>query len=86
VASSNLIGLSWKLRRTALGLRQQDVAEQVGMSVTRYSQIERGESDPSAIDRQLIEEFLPPLPTLIASHMEEKSGVAPGHAPKQEER
>ena len=56
------IGLSWKLRRIAAGLRQQDVARSVGMSATRYSAIERGEQVASDMDCKLIERILPPLP------------------------
>ena len=41
-----MIRLALKLRRIALGLRQQDIAANVGMSTTRYSAIERGEIDP----------------------------------------
>ena len=56
------IGLLWKLRRVAAGLRQQDVARSVGISTTRYSAIERGEEDPTDMDRMLIEKTLPLLP------------------------
>jgi transcriptional regulator with XRE-family HTH domain len=56
------IGLLWKLRRVAAGLRQQDVARSVGISTTRYSAIERGEETPDETDRKLIEETLPLLP------------------------
>ncbi len=56
-------GLLWKLRRVAAGLRQQDVAVQVGVSTTRYSAFERGEALPSDTDVELIEKVLPPLPT-----------------------
>lgn len=41
-----MIRLSLKLRRIALGLRQQDIAAKVGMSTTRYSAIERAEIEP----------------------------------------
>ena len=58
-------GLNWKLRRIAAGLRQQDVASQVGISTTRYSAIERGEMKPSALDARLIERTLPNLPEQI---------------------
>jgi len=55
------IGLLWKLRRVAAGLRQQDVARSVGISTTRYSAIERGEETPNETDRMLIEKTLPLL-------------------------
>lgn len=54
--------LSWKLRRVAAGIRQQDMALRAGMSTTRYSAIERGEHAPSELESQLIDQFLPPLP------------------------
>ena len=41
------LGLEWKLRRIAAGMRQQDLAAEAGMSATRYSAIERGEAEPS---------------------------------------
>jgi transcriptional regulator with XRE-family HTH domain len=56
------IGLLWKLRRVAAGLRQQDVARSVGISTTRYSAIERGEEDATEMDCILIERILPLLP------------------------
>jgi DNA-binding XRE family transcriptional regulator len=56
------IELNWKLRRIAAGLRQQDIALQVGMSASRYSSIERGDIEPTAEDRQEIERALPSLP------------------------
>jgi len=56
------IGMLWKLRRVAARLRQQDVAAKVGVTTTRLSSLERGEDDPTEIERQLIERFLPPLP------------------------
>ena len=54
--------LVWKLRRVAGGLRQQDVSNGTGLTMTRYSAIERGECTPTEIEVGLIEEFLPPLP------------------------
>jgi len=59
------IVLAWKLRRIAAGLRQQDVAGRAGMSITRYSAIERGELQPSNQDREFIERILPPLPKQV---------------------
>jgi predicted transcriptional regulator len=56
--------LYWKLRRVAAGIRQQDVARNTGISVSRYSAIERGDVAPTELDRRLIERFLPPMPTL----------------------
>jgi transcriptional regulator with XRE-family HTH domain len=53
--------LSWKLRRVAAGIRQQDIALRAGMSTTRYSAIERGERVPSELEASLIDKFLPPL-------------------------
>jgi transcriptional regulator with XRE-family HTH domain len=53
--------LHWKLRRVAAGYRQQDVASRAGISTTRYSAIERGEQEPSDLDRKLLERILPPL-------------------------
>jgi transcriptional regulator with XRE-family HTH domain len=54
--------LSWKLRRVAAGIRQQDIALRAGMSTTRYSAIERGERVPSELEASLIDKFLPQLP------------------------
>lgn len=56
------IELNWKLRRIAAGLRQQDMASQVGMSTSRYSAIERGDVEPTAEEREDIEKSLPSLP------------------------
>jgi|HubBroStandDraft_6_1064221.scaffolds.fasta_scaffold106653_1 transcriptional regulator with XRE-family HTH domain len=58
-AKSN--ALHWKLRRIASDLRQQDVANRVGISATRYSGIERGEVTPTDLERQLLDVNLPPL-------------------------
>jgi len=60
------IGLMWRLRRIAAGRRQQDIASFVGIPTTRYSEFERGLREPSELDRQLIEELLPPLPTVVS--------------------
>lgn len=59
------IGLRWKLRRVAAGLRQQDVANGAGISTTRYSNIERGEQAPTEMEVRLVERLLPPLPSDI---------------------
>jgi transcriptional regulator with XRE-family HTH domain len=64
--------LGWKLRRIAAGLRQQDVALQVGISTTRYSAIERGELKPSDLDLKLIERTLPLLPGQLLASPEPK--------------
>lgn len=64
MASGAFSPLTWKLRRIAAGLRQQDIAARAGMSTTRYSAIERGETVPSELDHMLIEHSLPPLPAL----------------------
>jgi transcriptional regulator with XRE-family HTH domain len=58
------IGMLWKLRRIAAHYRQQDVSTHCGISMTRYRAIERGEAEPTDLDRRLIEKFLPPLPPL----------------------
>ena len=68
------IGLIWTLRRIAAGLRQQDVARNTGLSISRYSSLERGDAMPSQLDRQLIESVLPPLPDLHGN-MEERSSA-----------
>ena len=60
------IGMLWKLRRVAARYRQQDVSTHCGISMTRYRAIERGEAEPTDLDRRLIEKFLPPLPTVDA--------------------
>jgi transcriptional regulator with XRE-family HTH domain len=58
------IGMLSKLRRIAAGYRQQDVSTHCGISMARYRAIERGEAEPTDLDRRLIERFLPPLPPL----------------------
>lgn len=59
------IGRLWKLRRVAADLRQQDVAGGIGISTTRYSALERGESEPTDLERRQIERLLPALPAKI---------------------
>lgn len=56
--------IDWKLRRIAAGLRQQDIAGQLGVSGTRYSALERGESAPKEWEREAVERLLPPLPRM----------------------
>ena len=56
--------LRWKLRRVAAGKRQQDVARSAGISLSRYSAIERGDVIPNELDRQMIEKALPAMPNL----------------------
>ena len=58
------IGMIWRLRRVAAGLRQQDIAGRAGITTTRLSAIERGELEPSDLDRQLIERLLPEIPAV----------------------
>jgi transcriptional regulator with XRE-family HTH domain len=55
------LGLLYKLRRIALGLRQQDVARRIGITNSRYSGIERGDFRPTATELRLLEELLPPI-------------------------
>jgi transcriptional regulator with XRE-family HTH domain len=56
------IGMLWRLRRVSAGLRQQDIAVRAGITTTRLSAIERGEQEPSDLDRKLVERLLPELP------------------------
>jgi transcriptional regulator with XRE-family HTH domain len=56
------IGRRWKLRRVAVDLRQQDIADGIGISTTRYSALERGQEVPTELERSLIERLLPELP------------------------
>ena len=65
--------LSWKLRRIAAGLRQQDIALRAGMSTTRYSAIERAEHEPSELEARLIDQNLPSLSG--SEHRKETGGV-----------
>jgi len=58
--------LSWKLRRVAAEIRQQDIALGTGISTTRYSAIERGEQNPTELEIRLIEQFLPQLPGVVS--------------------
>jgi DNA-binding XRE family transcriptional regulator len=66
----------WKLRRVAADLRQQDVAQTVGISTSRYSAIERGEEVATEMDRILIENALPPLP-MVAAGKDEIASLNP---------
>jgi transcriptional regulator with XRE-family HTH domain len=65
------VGLLWKLRRVAAGLRQQDVANGIGISTTRYSGIERDEQLPTDLETRLVEQFLPLLPAMAVATAEE---------------
>jgi transcriptional regulator with XRE-family HTH domain len=58
------IGMIWRLRRVAAGLRQQDIAVRAGITTTKLSAIERGEQEPSDLDRMFIERLLPEIPSL----------------------
>jgi transcriptional regulator with XRE-family HTH domain len=58
------IGMIWRLRRVTAGLRQQDIAGRAGITTTRLSAIERGELEPSDLDRKLIERLLPEIPAV----------------------
>jgi transcriptional regulator with XRE-family HTH domain len=60
------VGLLWKLRRVAADLRQQDVANAIGISITRYSGIERGDHVPTDLETRLLEQFLPSLPSALS--------------------
>ena len=55
------IGMTWRLRRVAAGLRQQDIAARAGMTTTKLSAIERGEREPSNLERRLIDRILTEL-------------------------
>lgn len=57
------LSLQWKLRRVAADMRQLDVASSIGITTTRYSAIERGEQEPTELERTLIEQLLPGLPS-----------------------
>lgn len=60
--SSVPLGLQWRLRRVAAGLRLQDVAPDMGLSITRLCQIERGERAATELEKEMAEHVLPPLP------------------------
>jgi len=68
--------LSWKLRRVAAGMRQQDVARLTGLSASRLSGIERREIEPSQLERKLIEKSLPQLPVEAIRKKEEADNLA----------
>lgn len=57
--------LSWKLRRVAAGMRILDLYRETGISMTRLSEIERGQRAPTNLERRLIESSLPPLPSIV---------------------
>jgi len=68
------LGLIWRARRVAAGLRQQDIAQRVGISTTKLSAIERGEQIPSDMDRRAIERLLPELPILSTAEQGDIEG------------
>lgn len=70
------LALDWKLRRVASGFRQLDVSRATGISMTRYSGIERGEQDPTELETRLIERFLPPLPSIRCDRTEAREVMA----------
>ena len=61
--------ITWKIRRIAAGFRQQDLAARAGMSMTRYSAIERGELEPSETDIELIERVLPAISPAVIEEL-----------------
>lgn len=65
--------LRWKLRRIAAGKRQQDIARGTGLSITRYSEIERGVRTATALEQRLIESELPSLAASLAGIREKES-------------
>ena len=75
------IGMLWKLRRIAAHYRQQDVSTHCGISMVRYRAIERGEAEPSDLDRRLVENFLPPLPMTDAHAPASATGSARSEGP-----
>ena len=50
--------MSWRIRRTALALRQRDIADRAGLSQARYSLFERGDAVPTDTEREVIERVL----------------------------
>jgi transcriptional regulator with XRE-family HTH domain len=53
-----MCALHWRVRRAALGLRQRDVADKAGISQSRYSLLERGETDPRDEEARAIDQAL----------------------------
>jgi transcriptional regulator with XRE-family HTH domain len=49
---------SWRIVRTALHLRQRDVADKAGISQARYSLLERGEVAPTDLEERKINNAL----------------------------
>ena len=49
---------SWRIVRTALHLRQRDVADKAGISQARYSLLERGEVAPTDLEERKINSVL----------------------------
>jgi transcriptional regulator with XRE-family HTH domain len=71
-----MVALTWKLRRIAAGWRQLDIARKIGLSITRYSEIERGVRTATALEERLIESELPPLAASLAETREIESSPA----------
>ena len=65
--------MSWRIRRTALAIRQRDVADRAGLSQARYSLLERGEAVPTDAEREVIERVLK-LPVETAREVVEAVG------------
>ena len=61
-------GLSCRVRRVALGLRQRDVADRAGMNQARYSLVERGEAVPTESEQEKIDHALQ-IPAEIAEEI-----------------
>jgi len=86
------LGRLWKLRRVAAGLRQIDVARNVGITPTRLSQLERGEVEPSPLDVRLLERELPVfgelkgLPVPCAGESRVESARCRSAAPKRDRK
>lgn len=80
------LGLMWKLRRVAAGRRQTDVAQEVGVSSTRLSQLERGETVPTALECNLLEQALPTLDLAAEARKEQASHLDRRQAKAYEER
>ena len=82
------IGASVRRRRVEAGIRQDHLAQRVGISASHLSRFERGKRHVSlatldAIVRALLELGVEPLPELTRSDLEESAAVddRPGSAP-----
>ena len=64
---------AWRVRRVAAGLRQLDVSLATGITQSRYCYIERGEAEPTEMERQEIERILPALPATVVEELLEKT-------------